>query len=277
MKPDEFIANQPNTDQILYYLTSAARSMLKDVDSMYGPEAKQDISYIYNWLRGDLKEGNFKEFEESYDTALRKYPDAASELYDVMYEHAGLGMDGTYEQFMAKCTDNGVSEGLNKHSFIGKIKRQHELKGKVDSTFKDIGDAQKKGDHPAASNAFRKHERYANLERPGTWSKVKEDASCGATSAGAFATGAVGAAKPKKVIRRKSAVGEGIDQVDEFKAPDAAHPFNKRTDAELKGFVKDAPEAAASIKKRGGNSAKIEKDAVTANVIKQSRQNDPRK
>lgn len=441
MKPDEFVdSNQPNTDQILHYLTSAARSIVKGVDTGYSPEGKRIITHIYNWLRSDLMDGNFKEFEKGYDEALRKYPDEASELYDTMYEHAGLGMDGTYEQFMAKCTDNGVNEaapGYNKHSFVGKIRRNHELKGKVDSTFNDIGNAQKKGDHPGASKAFRKHERYANLERPGTWSKVKEDsnptdtitmdvplvirlmeyakedaqddmalhkvaeqltslsqgdktltmadydsivggqvdetivktgsqyelkshtgknlgkyptkagaekrekqvnyfknvkedASGGATSAGAFATGAVGAAKPKKIIRRKSSVGEGIDQVDEgywdlamqkfekeqarrkanpdekfeknplshdkngvykgdkdlagkpvkkvkeFKAPDA-HPFNKRTDAELKGFVKDAPEAAASIKKRGGNPAKIEKDAVTANVIKQSRQNDPRK
>jgi hypothetical protein len=61
-----------------------------------------------------------------------------------------------------------------KHSFVGKIQRGHELKKKVDSTFKDIGDAQKKGDKEAGSKAFRKHERYANLERPGTFTKVDE-------------------------------------------------------------------------------------------------------
>ena len=67
----------------------------------------------------------------------------------------------------------GVAEA-DKHSLVGKIQRGYELKKKVDSTFKDIGDAQKKGDKEAGSNAFRKHERYANLERPGTWTKSKE-------------------------------------------------------------------------------------------------------
>lgn len=67
----------------------------------------------------------------------------------------------------------GVAEA-DKHSLIGKIQRGHELKKKVDSSWKDIGDAQKAGDKAAGSRAFRKHERYANLERPGTWTKVDE-------------------------------------------------------------------------------------------------------
>jgi hypothetical protein len=63
----------------------------------------------------------------------------------------------------------------DKHSLIGKLQRGHELKKKVDSTYKDIGIAQRAGNHPEASKAFRKHERYANLERPGTWTKVDEE------------------------------------------------------------------------------------------------------
>jgi hypothetical protein len=58
---------------------------------------------------------------------------------------------------------------------IGKIQRLQKLKKKVDTSFADIGKAQKAGDHSTASKAFRKHERYANLERPGTWSRVKEE------------------------------------------------------------------------------------------------------
>lgn len=69
--------------------------------------------------------------------------------------------------------EQGVAEA-DKHSFVGKIQRGHELKKKVDSSWKDIGDAQKAGDKAAGSRAFRKHERYANLERPGTWTKVDE-------------------------------------------------------------------------------------------------------
>ncbi len=67
----------------------------------------------------------------------------------------------------------GVAEA-DKHSMLGKIQRHQELKKKVDTSFADIGKAQQAGDHPAASKAFRKHERYANLERPGTWTKVDE-------------------------------------------------------------------------------------------------------
>jgi len=76
---------------------------------------------------------------------------------------------------LVKMLNEGLAEA-DKHSFIGKIQRGSELKKKVDSTWGDAGAAQKKGDHPGAAKAFRKHERYANLEHPGTWTKVKEAA-----------------------------------------------------------------------------------------------------
>ena len=62
----------------------------------------------------------------------------------------------------------------NKHSFIGRIQRHQELKKKVDQTWKDAVDAEKRGDEKGANRAFNKHVRYANLERPGTWRDVKE-------------------------------------------------------------------------------------------------------
>jgi hypothetical protein len=74
----------------------------------------------------------------------------------------------------------GVAEA-DKHSMLGKIQRHQELKKKVDTSFADIGKAQKAGDHSTASKAFRKHERYANLERPGTWTKSKEQGVAEAT------------------------------------------------------------------------------------------------
>jgi hypothetical protein len=72
---------------------------------------------------------------------------------------------------------------------LGRIQRHQELKKKVDTSFADIGKAQKAGDHSTASKAFRKHERYANLERPGTWTKSKEQgvaegSSCNMTMEG---------------------------------------------------------------------------------------------
>lgn len=70
---------------------------------------------------------------------------------------------------------DGKVDEADKHSIVGKIQRGHELKKKVDSTWTDLSTAQQAGDGSAASRAFRKHERYANLERPGTWTKVKEE------------------------------------------------------------------------------------------------------
>jgi len=81
----------------------------------------------------------------------------------------------TVANYMTAEMNEEVVEEADKKSFIGKIQRKNELEKKVNSSFKDIGDAQKRGDHDGASTAFRKHERYANLARPGTWTKVKED------------------------------------------------------------------------------------------------------
>lgn len=83
------------------------------------------------------------------------------------------GVVGRY--FYPAANPKTVQES-DKHSIIGKFKRGEELYGKVKSSFKDIGDAQKKGDSEAASKAFKKHERYANLRAPGTFTKVKEEA-----------------------------------------------------------------------------------------------------
>jgi hypothetical protein len=77
-------------------------------------------------------------------------------------------------RFKDELKKQGVAEA-DKHSMLGKIQRGNELKNKVDSSWKDIGDAQKAGDKAAGSKAFRKHERYANLERPGTWTKSVEE------------------------------------------------------------------------------------------------------
>jgi hypothetical protein len=64
---------------------------------------------------------------------------------------------------------------MNKHSFIGRILRKQELKSKVDKSWKNAVDAEKSGDNKKANKEFNKHVRYANLERPGTWTDVKEE------------------------------------------------------------------------------------------------------
>jgi tetratricopeptide (TPR) repeat protein len=168
-KMTEDSASEPDTDQILYHLTSAYRGLQQYADSY---QDFSTITRIYENLRYDLKAGDYDAFQKTYENCLSRFPDASVELFDAMFVEAGLPEEqGTIEQFLEKCS--GMNEA-NKHSFVGKIQRGHELKKKVDSTYKDIGAAQQKGDHPEASKAFRKHERYANLERPGTWTKTEE-------------------------------------------------------------------------------------------------------
>ena len=67
---------------------------------------------------------------------------------------AGAHRDKKKEQKQGyeKHKSKGVAEA-DKHSFIGKIQRGHELKKKVDSTWKDIGNAQRAGDKAAGGMA----------------------------------------------------------------------------------------------------------------------------
>ena len=100
-------SSEESVDQILEYLTSAYRSLQKYRDQY------QDFSVItriYEGLRLDLKEDNLKEFHRTYEMYLSKYPDAAGELYDAMFEAAGLGPNATIEEFLDKCRP--VSEGI---------------------------------------------------------------------------------------------------------------------------------------------------------------------
>jgi hypothetical protein len=125
----------------------------------------------------------------------------------------------------------------NKHSVIGKIQRGHELKKKVDSSFKDIGVAQKAGDHAAGSKAFRKHERYANLERPGTWTKpVNEDGM----GAGAVAAG------PTNVTSSGAVAGMGQPPGSKSGEPGVDLRKKKRTTSDprmFKQFRRKSPQA----------------------------------
>lgn len=99
---------QPNTDQILEYLTDAYL-LLRDNKNMYSEEGFYTITRIYDGLRHDLKNGDYDGFSNTYEEYLSKYPDAAGELIDTMFEEAGLPHDGTIEQFLEKCS--GMQEG----------------------------------------------------------------------------------------------------------------------------------------------------------------------
>ena len=113
----------PNTDQILYALTDAARHIANS--DAYGTDGKRTISALYDLMRTPLKAGDLAGFEKAYDYCLRKYPDEASELIDTMYQSAKLGDQGTYEEFMAK-----MHEGAKVDRMVGHVKSSEKKLGK---------------------------------------------------------------------------------------------------------------------------------------------------
>ena len=72
--------------------------------------------------------------------------------------------------------DGSIVEA-DKHSFIGKIQRGHELRKKVNQTWNDAAAAHQRGDDEEAHKSIGKHIKYANLEHPGTWRKSKDKIS----------------------------------------------------------------------------------------------------
>lgn len=97
-------------DSVLEHLTGGFLTMRKHREA-YGVDGWERITRIYNTLRSCLKDNNFASFEDAYNELLGKYPDATTELIDSMFEDAGLGDHGTYDQFMGKV--KGLSESEN--------------------------------------------------------------------------------------------------------------------------------------------------------------------
>ena len=155
-------AGEPSVDDILYYLTSGYRTLQKYADSY---QDFSTITRIYDGLRMDLKEGNYIAFSRSYEEYLSKYPDAAGELYDAMFEAAGLPADeGTIEEFLQKCS--GVMEGINETYVI--IRTDSEGKKDVFAGgFDTYEKAQKELDDCLAHPLHTKHKQKFEIKRKG--------------------------------------------------------------------------------------------------------------
>ena len=97
-----------NTDQILEHLTSGYL-VLRENRNMFTEEGFATIERIYNGLRYDLKDGNYMSFMQSYSEYMSKYPDAAGELVDAMFDAAGLEAKSTLDQFLAVCSESAVA------------------------------------------------------------------------------------------------------------------------------------------------------------------------
>ncbi|MCX7592746.1 MAG: hypothetical protein N2235_03080 [Fischerella sp.] len=102
-------AEHPNTDEILYHLTNGMRA-LTNSNSWLDVEDKQIINRIYNYWRTYLKHGDYESFMQAYDEMLGRYPDAAGELINAMFESAGLSDQATIEDFLAKVTESRINE-----------------------------------------------------------------------------------------------------------------------------------------------------------------------
>jgi len=154
---NEFMTEQdavgePNTDDILYYLTSAHRHLQQYADSY---QDFSSITRVYNNLRHDLKAGDYAGFQRAYDESMVKYPDASVELIDAMFVEAGLPEEqGTYEQFIAKCC--GVSESHGKRAAMQEL-AEGENDYHLTNSWTDRGQTHKRWDkdYPDGSPADR--------------------------------------------------------------------------------------------------------------------------
>jgi len=96
-------------DNILEHLNDALRS-LTSTDA-YSPEAKEQFGTFHSLLRSALMKDNMEEFHEWWDYLLGKYPDGFSEFADAAFESAGLGHEGTIEDFLAS-TGEEINETI---------------------------------------------------------------------------------------------------------------------------------------------------------------------
>jgi hypothetical protein len=164
--------NQPNYNLSIKARQAAADRLNKEevqIDEGKMGELHDTISRHVDKHISDFKSGHTG--MDQFGSKVLAAHKAVAKEHGLEHKHAAKFVNDYVD---SKLNEEVVSEA-DKHSFIGKIRRKQELKKKVDSTWKELGTAQKQGDHETASKAFRKHERYANLERPGTWTKVKEE------------------------------------------------------------------------------------------------------
>ena len=115
----------PDTDQILQHLTSGFRTLERHKD-WYNDFSV--ITKIYSYLRSSLMKGDYEDFSNCYEDVLAKYPDAASELIEAMFESAGLDDRATIEDFFAKISEQGVAEGSRDDDEYGPKAREEWLK-----------------------------------------------------------------------------------------------------------------------------------------------------
>ena len=170
-------APQPGRDGRVSHSTYGSRDKggskgpEKEAKPITAKKAKQDALDILK--KQGVAEGLSKRDQQDVAAIRAAIERLESQLNQPNVDKAAIQQSIAHEKKRLALYGQEVAEA-DKHSMLGKIQRHQELKKKVDTSFADIGKAQKAGDHSTASKAFRKHERYANLERPGTWTKSKE-------------------------------------------------------------------------------------------------------
>jgi hypothetical protein len=87
-------------DSILMHLTNAHRDLTRS--DMFSAQGKHTLDMIYNSWRHDLRAGHLEAWHESYKHYSAHHTDAFDELVGAMFNSAGLGDHGTYNQFAEK-------------------------------------------------------------------------------------------------------------------------------------------------------------------------------
>lgn len=111
----ENVNGEPDTDCILTYLTSAWNMISRNMRDAVSPEGLKTISFIYEHLREPLMKGDLAGFEKAWEYCGAHHVDAADFFMDEVFVKAGLGDNGTYEEFMDKCKDSALEENDDDH------------------------------------------------------------------------------------------------------------------------------------------------------------------
>lgn len=87
-------------DEILSHLSAAHNKIMKS--DAYTADGKKDVNRIHDSIRRSLLNLDIEEFKKRWEHYASNNPDAFDEYAGEAFEHAGLGPNGTFREFMNK-------------------------------------------------------------------------------------------------------------------------------------------------------------------------------
>ncbi|HET8688626.1 MAG TPA: hypothetical protein VFM18_18585 [Methanosarcina sp.] len=97
--------NEGQVDTILEYLNTAYQTLKQHIDS-YPEEYAENFETFYSLLRGYLMKDDMDRFLWYWEYLLGKYPDAFGIFAEALFEAAGIGAHGSFDEFLKLTSDS---------------------------------------------------------------------------------------------------------------------------------------------------------------------------